>query len=291
METVMRQRPSVLQVCSHTLMAAMIVFSGVQVAGSFWHLASPQANADESVAVPAHVLQRSLQSQPHGPDMQQVKQVFVVQPAAHRASGSDRRGMAVATVETRLALTLKGSVMSNSRAQSRAIIASGNEQAFYRPGDKIESAPGTVVLQEIHQAYVILDNNGRPEVLRMDQVAEQETVSQVAAMPVATPVAADTSAFAGRALTDLLRIQPVFADADNPASPVGLQIRHGSRQDFLKAVGLQQGDLITAIDGQALTDAAQLPALMDQLSRADQVALTLLREGQVIQVQVQRSQL
>ena len=89
-----------------------------------------------------------------------------------------------------------------------------------------------------------------------------------------------------------MRILPVVEPADSPQAGAlrGLQIRHGSRQDFLSAVGLQQGDLITGVNGNPLQDAAQLPQLLQQMSDSPTVALQIVRDEQQVNVQIDRAQ-
>lgn len=296
MEAVNRHIPAPARLLSLALTAGLVVWSASQFAGLLWHVAAPDSSAVASDVqrLPAtiHTTQRS------DIDVNSLQEVFVLSAAGQGAVASDGN-MPVSAVETRLALVLKGAVLSSDNQHSRAIIASGDSQQFYRPGDTVLNTPGTVVLQAIYQSHVVLDNNGRQEVLRMDDAPEMALTTVASSSPVAvqapvhteSPARPDTnapSAFAGRALTDLLRIQPMFAAPGDNSTLLGLQIRHGSRQDFLSAVGLQQGDVITAIDGQRLDDASRLPELMAGLSNARQVSLSLLRDGQDVQLQVNR---
>jgi type II secretory pathway component PulC len=166
--------------------------------------------------------------------------------------------------------------------------------------------PGSVVLQAVYERYVLLDNNGRTETLRMDEAPSENATSgsqSLSALTQVTAPAANTTAasgnapsapgqFAGKAFADLVRILPVVEPADSPQAGAlrGLQIRHGSRQDFLSAVGLQQGDLITGVNGNPLQDAAQLPQLLQQMSDSPTVALQIVRDEQQVTVQIDRAQ-
>lgn len=285
MEAVMRQMSA--RLLSVALTAACVIWTGSQVAGLIWHALAPNSSA---AASDMRVLSAASSAADQDRiDLQAVQQVFVLNPAGHVIAG-DEGNAVVSAVETRLALVLKGAVLSSDSQHSRAIIASGDFQQFYRPGETVLNTPGMVVLRAIYQSHVVLDNNGRQEVLRMDDVAETESKVSVAVDASATSNSDNnaSSAFAGSALTDLLRIQPMFAAPGDDSTLLGLQIRHGSRQDFLSAVGLQQGDVITAIDGQRLDDASRLPELMAGLSNARQVSLSLLRDGQDVQLQVNR---
>jgi general secretion pathway protein C len=244
-------------------------------------------------------------------DLQRLQSVFVLQTQGQRAVVAADSAVADSDVgasaeQTRLSLTLQGVVLSSVAAQSRAIIGSGEAQQGYKPGDSIADMPGDVVLQAVYERYVLLDNNGRIETLRMDEAPSENALSgsqSLSALTEVTAPAANTTPasgnapaapgqFAGKAFTDLVRILPVVEPADSPQAGAlrGLQIRHGSRQDFLSAVGLQQGDLITGVNGNPLQDAAQLPQLLQQMSDSPTVALQIVRDEQQVNVQIDRAQ-
>lgn len=291
MEALKRIQTSPARLVTVALAAGLIVWSASQFAGLIWHVVAPDYQAVAAdVQTPATVRT----STPRAPvDIAALQDVFKVRPAGVAVAATND-GIASSTTETRLALALKGAVLSSDDQQSRAIIASGDSQQFYRPGDTLENTPGTVVLQAVYQTHVILGNNGRAEILRMDdtELAEPITASGTSVtVAAAVPATSALATFAGHALTDLLRIQPMFASPGDNSSLIGLQIRHGSRQDFLSAAGLQQGDIITAVNGQRLDDVSRLQAMMAELSQARKVSLTLMRDGQDVQLTLDRERL
>lgn len=276
--------------------AGFVAWSATQVAGLIWHVSAPDTTLSASGMMEENAggLVAGL---PRAEiiDLQRMQSVFVLRPAGQYSMASEPLSMAAQAADTRLALTLKGAVASSNADYSRAIIASADTQNVYRAGDSLLDVPGSVVLQEIHQTYVLLNNNGLVETLRMDEPEaapeSSTTTPQTANNVVAnTAVALPAGVNANTALTDLVRIQPVFEPAESARAGAlrGLQIRHGSRQDFLAAVGLQQGDLITAVDGKQLDSADDLPALMAQLSSQQAVSLQVQRDRALVTVELDR---
>lgn len=280
--------------------AGFVAWSAVHVAGTIWHVLAPDTRLSASVVMSDSAFLSGQQTSPAQIiDLERIKSVFVLRSTGQVSMASVTANEAVAATETRLALSLKGAVASSDPSRARAIIASADVQEIYQAGDNLRDTPGTVVLQEIHLTYVLLDNNGQIETLRMDD----PELSIPAAAPatgaatvsdnspsIDTSITLPAGISANSALTDVVRIQPVFesADSDRAGALRGLQIRHGSRQDFLAAVGLQQGDLITAVDGSQLDDAGELPALMDRLSSQQVVSLQVLRDQSLITVELDR---
>jgi general secretion pathway protein C len=287
--------------------AGFLAWAATQVAGTIWHIAAPESELSASgMSVDSGFIKDQGLSVGHAVDLGKLQSVFSLRPTGQTAVSSLTSDAAVQASETRLSLTLKGAIASSDPLRSRAIIASAEDQQVYLVGDSLSGMPGTVELQEVHQTFVLLNNNGRIETLRMDELplspvpslaeTSHSAVSNIStgatnvtnvtgAVNFPTGIARDT------ALTDIIRIQPVFESADSALAGTlrGLQIRHGSRGDFLSAVGLRQGDMITAIDGKQLNDASELPVLMAQLSTQQLVSLQVLRDEIPLTVVLDRS--
>lgn len=305
---VLNIRPmTVLRITSLLATAGVLAWSASYVAGLIWHVLAADVNVSATEARVADNITVATQARADTVDLQRLQSVFVLQAQGQRAVMAPDSDVEVSAEQTRLLLTLQGVVLSSDAAQSRAIIGSGETQQGYKPGDSIAEMPGNVVLQAVYQRYVLLDNNGRTETLRMDEAPSDHgrAGSQAISGPAAvTSVSAEKPApgsglappgpgkFAGQAFADLVRILPVVEPADSPQAGAlrGLQIRHGSRQDFLSAVGLQQGDLITGVNGTVLENAAQLQQLLQQISDSPTVALQIVRDEQQLDVQLDRAQ-
>ncbi len=297
---------AVVKITSLLATAGVLVWSATYVAGLVWHVLATDVNVSATESLVASNPSVADKRRVDTVDLQRLQSVFVLETQGQRAVVAADSDVEVSAEQTRLSLTLQGVVLSSVAAQSRAIIGSGEAQQGYKPGDSIADMPGDVVLQAVYERYVLLDNNGRIETLRMDEAPSENALSgsqSLSALTEVTAPAANTTPasgnapaapgqFAGKAFTDLVRILPVVEPADSPQAGAlrGLQIRHGSRQDFLSAVGLQQGDLITGVNGNPLQDAAQLPQLLQQMSDSPTVALQIVRDEQQVNVQIDRAQ-
>jgi general secretion pathway protein C len=297
---------TVLRITSLLATAGALAWSASYVAGLVWHVLAADVNVSATETRVADNVTVATQARVDTVDLQRLQSVFVLQAQGERAVMAPDSDVEVSAEQTRLSLTLQGVVLSSDAAQSSAIIGSGETQKGYKPGDSIAEMPGHVVLQAVYQRYVLLDNNGRTETLRMDEAPSDngmtgsQSLSELAAVtaqveyqtPASSLAASGAGKFAGQAFADLVRILPVVEPADSPQAGAlrGLQIRHGSRQDFLSAVGLQQGDLITGVNGTALENAAQLPQLLQQISDSPTVALQIVRDEQQLDVQLDRAQ-
>lgn len=298
---VLNIRPmTAVKITSLLATAGVLAWSATYVAGLAWHVLATDVNASATEGLV--VASSSVTSDTRmvaNIDLPRLQSVFTMQAQGQRSDVTLISGTETTAEQTRLSLILQGVVLSSDAAQSRAIIGGGDVQQGYKPGDSIVGMPGNVVLQAVYQRYVLLDNNGRTETLRMDEMASDSaiTTAQVMTGFAENPTLANSAVpsasakFAGLMFSDLVRIQPVFEPSDgaNAGALRGIQIRHGSRQDFLSAAGLQQGDLITGVNGKAIHDPAQLPQLVQQISDSQTVALQVLRDEQLLSVQLDRT--
>lgn len=200
--------------------------------------------------------------------------------------------------ETRLNLVLRGVAAAADQELSRAIIASGNEEQTYAIGDAV---PGGATLQSVLPDRVILRRAGRLETLTLpreaspgveytppassvEEPAERSLTEVFARDPVTPPTMPANKLRALREeilnnpvkLTDIVRPQPVFENDQQ----IGYRLYPGPEQDRFRALGLQSGDLVTAINGTALNDPAQGLQLLQQLDDMQTVTLTIRRDGQ-----------
>jgi len=88
-------------------------------------------------------------------------------------------------------------------------------------------------------------------------------------------------------LTEIIRPQPVFAGGQQR----GYRVYPGrNRQQFAK-LGLQAGDLITAVNGAPLDDPNRGMDMLKNLSAGDRVTITVERNGQPQQLNVDASKI
>jgi general secretion pathway protein C len=77
-------------------------------------------------------------------------------------------------------------------------------------------------------------------------------------------------------LSDIIRPTPYFVDGQQQ----GYRVYPGRNRAQFTALGLRPGDLIKDIDGQALSDPSQAMQIFQTLGSADQVSVTVERDGQ-----------
>ncbi|MDH4049115.1 MAG: type II secretion system protein GspC [Gammaproteobacteria bacterium] len=193
--------------------------------------------------------------------------------------------------ETRLSLSLKGTVAATDQRSSVAIIADQtNEDKVYVIGDSIMSGTS---LHAVYRDRVVLNENG---VLKELNLPRDFPTS---AQPVRRNVASVTRASSNESsiqnvvaqnvtkLADVIRPTPYFVAGQQQ----GYRVYPGRDRKQFAALGLRPGDLIKDIDGAALTDPQQAMEIFQNLGSADQVSVTVERNGQPEVLVLKTSQL
>ena len=185
--------------------------------------------------------------------------------------------------ETRLALTLKGTMAGTDNRLTAAIIADNrNEEKVYTIGDTIVSG---ATLHAVYRDQVVLNRNGTLEALKLPKelpvssapIRQQTTTRRTSA------VAQQQGNSVQQALTqnasklaDVIRPTPYFVGGQQQ----GYRVYPGRNRQQFAALGLRPGDLIKDIDGASLTDPQQAMQIFQNLGTADQVSVTVERNGQ-----------
>jgi general secretion pathway protein C len=189
---------------------------------------------------------------------------------------------AASAPDTALNLTLLGILYGQSESQSLALISKeANDEAPYKVG--VDVSPG-VRLQAIFPDRVILSRNGQLETLRLDknQPSNADVPVQASTEGAMNPVTAqmltqirnEVAVNPNKAST-YIRLQPMTDGAFR-----GYRIYPGQDTSVFAAAGLRPGDIVTAVNGQALGDQQQDMAKLEQLQAATQLTLTINRDGQ-----------
>lgn len=184
--------------------------------------------------------------------------------------------------ETNLALSLKGTMAGTDNRLTIAIIAdSRNEEKIYTIGDAVTA--GTT-LNAVYTDQVVLNRNGVLESLKLpkDLPASSAPVRrQTAATRTAAPTRQSASiqnvlTQNATKLADVIRPTPYFVAGQQQ----GYRVYPGRDRKQFAALGLRPGDLIKDIDGASLTDPQQAMQIFQNLGSADQVSVTVERNGQ-----------
>lgn len=185
-------------------------------------------------------------------------------------------------------LTLAGTLAGLNPEQGWAIIgASGQSARVYATG---ASLPGGTRLLAVYPDRVILDRNGARESLMLPRLAGGPggAVAAASAPAGAAPQAslADSvrqlMAQDPGAANELLRPQPVFAGG----SLRGYRVYPGRNRAQFASLGLQPGDLVTAVNGAALDDPNRGLEILRGIGQGSAVTLTIDRNGQQQQLTV-----
>lgn len=191
--------------------------------------------------------------------------------------------------ETRLNLKLRGILAADEPEYSRAIITSGNQDKVYAVGDTV--ATGTTV-EGVLADRVLLRRSGRLETLRLPReiastgggVEYQEPVASEEVRDV-SDIRAEVAADPKR-LSDLIRYSPVL---ENGAIR-GYRIYPGRDRARFAELGLQAGDIVTAVNGMSLSDPRQATEMMNSLTDASDITLTVERNGSPMTITLAASQ-
>ena len=222
-------------------------------------------------------------------------------------SEASRDGIEQNARETRLALTLTGIVASTEDGTGSAVIKSGAAEQVYAVGDALP-ASGQVVLAKVMPQQVVIDNNGTYELIKLyegpgiaiptraarppgqDAIASVQSVSPNEAGTPAS--AAEQTALASQyrrqlynspeSLASVISVSPV-REGDRV---VGYRIAPGADRAAFTTFGFQSGDIVTAVNGLALSDASNTVKLYQTMKDATQVSFDIERDGGTLTVNV-----
>ncbi len=184
--------------------------------------------------------------------------------------------------ETRLALTLKGTMAGTDNRLTAAIIADNrNEEKVYAIGDTIVSG---ATLHAVYRDQVVLNRNGTLEALKLPKelpvtsapVRQQTTTRRTSAVAQQGSSVQQALTQNASKLADVIRPTPYFVGGQQQ----GYRVYPGRNRQQFAALGLRPGDLIKDIDGASLTDPQQAMQIFQNLGTADQVSVTVERNGQ-----------
>jgi general secretion pathway protein C len=266
--------------------AALIVLIAWQLAKLTW-LLIPSPPIDSGVVLPPPVSQ-----------VQTTGRVNIQRVAdAHlfgEASAADPAD-ALNAPQTQMSLVLSGVMASPDPAYGFAFVGESAAMArFKRVGDPL---PGGAKLHSVYADRVMLDRGGRLESLLLPRTDLATRIS--APTPVATsrPPTAAPAQFAQNlrriaetnpsAFNEIVRPQPVY----DGATQRGYRVYPGRNRAQFVRLGLQPGDLVTAVNGTPLNDPSSSTQIFNTISTSDRVSLTIERNGQTQQLNINTAQI
>jgi len=193
------------------------------------------------------------------------------------ATSADNVDNGAPTVETRLPLELLGVFVADEAQDSAAIVAQkGKTGELYLVGERL---PGNAELIEVHAQHIVLRRAGGRETLRFPQLASKGSVTASVnpprSAPAVTRAVRDSGAAAWTEETptpaDFVASYREMLDADPDAAlqeigitPIADGETQGYRLDdsasaspYLSQTGLQPGDVVLSVNGQAVGNIQQ----------------------------------
>jgi general secretion pathway protein C len=196
--------------------------------------------------------------------------------------------------DTRLTnLVLKGTIASAIPEFSVAVIADGTaEQRVYAIGDSVGSG---ATLHAVYSDRVVLNENGALTNLRLPSDFPQGASTSVRRSTVTTrQTTRDSNSLQNVVAENLTQISDIirptqYRGADGQLA--GFRVYPGRNRQKFAALGLRPGDLIKDINGQPLNDPTQAMQVFQSLGEAEQVSVTIERNGQEQSLVLKTSQL
>lgn len=180
--------------------------------------------------------------------------------------------------ETRLNLKLRGILAADPNEYSRAIIGSGNEDKVYSVGAAL---PGGASVEAVLADRVLLRRAGRLETLRLPRDSAGSGVSYEEPARVEESAQPDFAQMRQEIvqdptrLSELLRYSPVLENGEIR----GYRVYPSRDRARFSQMGLQPGDVVTAINGTPLSDPGQAMEMLNNLTDASNITLTVERNG------------
>jgi general secretion pathway protein C len=195
-----------------------------------------------------------------------------------------------AVAATQMNLVLVGTIAESNPERGYAIIGDSAATAkVYAVGKTIT---GGTKLHSVYPDRAILDRGGRLEALLLPRKFTGAGLTPPPALPTAQgdPMLGDQlrnlAALNPGAITEIIRPQPVFANGQQR----GYRVYPGRNRTQFTKLGLMPGDLVTAINGTPLDDAARGMEILQTMNSATDVTVTVERNGQTTQININNAE-
>ena len=263
------------------------LISAVLLAQLTWWLIEP-AEPNTNASIPAYTPSAN-SSGSVSVDMAAIQSLNLFGQADTSAS-SNRRD----APKTSLNIRLVGVSASSNTQRSAAIIEQAGQQQTYIVGDELGRSGVTV--EEIYADRVLLDNNGRIETLQLEDIGEDRpALSLIVDEPTAATT--ETTEIPARevgeameqlsadpqSITDFVSISPAMENGEL----IGYRLQAGQNPELFRQTGFQNGDLAVAINGYDLTDMQQAMELSNELTTMTRADISILRDGQPMQLSIE----
>ena len=188
--------------------------------------------------------------------------------------------------QTNMPLVLTGIFAASDPKNGLAIIGTTASNAkVYPVGERV---PGNAVVHAVYVDRVLLERNGAIEALLLPRKFSGTGPSPMLPTgPSALDRVQRVISNEPGLISDVLRPQPVFADGKLH----GYRVYPGQNTRAFASLGLRNGDLVLAVNGTALDDAARGNDIFSTLGNSDQARVTVIRNGQQQDITLNMSQI
>jgi general secretion pathway protein C len=219
-----------------------------------------------------------------------------------------RDGIENGARETSLALTLTGIVASTADGLGSAMIEARKKQELYSVGDDLP-ANGKVTLAKILPKQVVIDNNGTYELITLfDDNGIVGIVQSAAPAPSPGPSEGTSSSATSATQAERQRLatnyrEQLYIDPQSLAGLVsisavqsdgglkGYRVVPGRDAAQFTALGFQAGDIVTEVNGYALSDPTNTVRLYQLMRDATDATFEVERDGSPVSINVSLSRL
>jgi general secretion pathway protein C len=225
-------------------------------------------------------------------------------------SVNPRDGIEAGAQETRLALKLTGIIASTSDGLGSAMIEAKKQQELYVVGDVLP-ANGKVTLAKILPKQVVIDNNGTYELITLFGDATIAGIVEMAAKSAQTQAESsntETTEPSSVNVNQQRRLASRYRQQlyNNPQSLAGLlsisavqgqgglkgyRVSPGRDTAQFTALGFKPGDIVTAVNGYALSDPTNTVRLYQLMRDAADATFDIERDGAPVSISVSLSKI
>jgi general secretion pathway protein C len=229
------------------------------------------------VKSPQPVVAPSVQTRPHASaDVQTVVSAHLFGVATADPASQDPGSAPLSSAN----LVLAGTIATQDPKHGIAIISDGGPSKVFSVGDKISGAS----LFSVYLDHVILDRGGTLETLVLPRLlpgGNRSATRRIGSDP-RTVAAVDNIRRMVQQDPGLLdQVMRTVASYDNGAGKLrGFRAYPGRNRAIFNKLGLKPGDLVTAINGQALDDPQRSQEVFNTIQTSDHVTVTIERGGQ-----------
>jgi len=178
-------------------------------------------------------------------------------------------------------LVLAGTIATQDPKRGIAIISDGGPSKVYSVGDNVSGA----ALYSVYLDHVVLNRAGNLETLLLPRLLPPDhsiaSARRIGPDPRTVTAVNNIRRMVQQDPGLLDQVMRTVASYDNAAGKLrGFRAYPGRNRAIFNKLGLKPGDLVTAINGQALDDPQHSQEVFNTIQTSDRVTVTIERGGQ-----------